>query len=428
MKEQGSSIFRGTKPKSPGSSPWERDLKKLVRAQAHQWIVTAPAPFRGVLRQELRDLGFADLEDHGAGALVRGKAADIYPLLMMLKSGSRLFLLVDSFRAGAVEELYRKTAALPWELLLPRGAGLQIRVHLHHCRIEHEGAAGETLEFAIKDRLRLAEKAAPPAPPAPPSPPAAAPDEGLAAPPAIQHIELYGEGNVMELRLDACGEHLHRRGYRRLVSEAPIRESTAAALLLWYRQQRGPFVALHDPVCGSGTFPVEGWAISSRIPLSTDRDFALFRWPVFSAPSWEWTARSLREQAGSETPGIKPVISGADRDPAMIRIAEANAAAAGAEGAIQFSCREFFSSREPDSLSAGGRLLILNPPYGHRLAADAELPAKIHSHWKAAWSHWDLLILSPRETNLPKPAKKIPFENSGIAMTGSLYYRNGQES
>ncbi len=331
---------------------------------------------------------------------------------MQVKSAGRLFLLVDEFRAGAAEELFRKASLVPWELLLPEKPDLSIRVTLRRCRIEHEGAAGATLRMAIEERLAFA-------------------GPGSGSP---QMLELFGEENRIELRLDASGEQLYRRGYRKLVGDAPIRESTAASLLRWYLKVRGKFSVLYDPMCGSGTFPIEGWALDRHIPLAAGRDFSLFRWPVFSSPAWEYERRQLFGALLKKDTGSVPAcVFGSDRDPSMLTIARENCRAALSPefseitSPPRFFKADFFRS-EPGSLpelpaecGEGRKVLVINPPYGIRMKAESSLFAEIIERKKRHWREWDLLLIAPRDLSLPVPMRSILFENGGIPLKAAIY-------
>jgi 23S rRNA G2445 N2-methylase RlmL len=410
--DKHSASLRGAAAKKPGSSGWERNLKRLVKARRLRWIFTAPPVFRPLLLDELKELGIEDAENHGAGISFTAKAAEVYPLLMQVKSAGRLFLLVDEFRAGAAEELYRKASLVPWELLLPEKPELSIRVTLRRCRIEHEGAAGNTLRMAIEDRLGYA-------------------GSGEGTP---QLLELFGEENRIELRLDASGEQLYRRGYRKLVGDAPVRESTAASLLRWYVKERGSFSVLHDPMCGSGTFPIEAWALARHVPLASARDFSLFTWPVFSPPAWEYERKQLFASVLKDDTGAGSVfVFGSDREASMVKIALENCRAAltpelsEITGSPRFFKADFFRS-DPETLpgfpaECGGKrkVLVINPPYGVRMKAESSLFAEIIEQKNRHWKEWDLLLLAPREASLPVPLRSILFENGGIPLKASIY-------
>jgi 23S rRNA G2445 N2-methylase RlmL len=404
--------FRGLAVKRRGTKPWERDLKRYIRGPRHRWIVTAPFSFRPSLRRELEELALQSIEKHGAGFCFEARISEIYPVLMRLQCASRLFLLVDSFRAGAAEELYRRIVTIPWELLLHDGIALSVHVSLRRCRIEHEGAAEHTLYQALERRAEEAGLSLSVSTDAP-----------------SQMIELFGEDNHFELRLDACGEQLYRRGYRPLVGPAPIRENVAASLLQWYRIERGPFSLFVDPMCGSGTFPIEAWAMAARFPLAGHRRFSIFLWPVFSKAAWNWEAQRLYDEADT-TATDEPLFWGCDRDQKMVHISKLNGERAGAAGNVGFLHEEFFHL-SPQSLFSsnhlsriggkGGALLAINPPYGVRLKGGDNLFVRIIDRKEQVWQGWDLLLLAPRSLSLPSGKKSIDFENGGIPMKCILF-------
>jgi putative N6-adenine-specific DNA methylase len=142
------------------------------------------------------------------------------------------------------------------------------------------------------------------------------------------------------------------------VGKAPIRETLAAAALLsagW----RGD-VPLLDPMCGSGTIPIEGALIARRMAPGLGRHFAFEQWPDFDARTW----RQVREDAESRVLPVSPVaIRGSDRDAGAIESAQANAKRAGVADTVEFAVHAI-SAIDPPAESG---LIVSNPPYGVRV-------------------------------------------------------------
>ncbi len=415
MKEQLD--IHGIEIKRAGSPGWHRSMKRLCLARKWQWLFTAPRPFHPFLLEELRELHPHSAIAHPAGALVEGKSGEIYPLLMGIRTASKVYLIIDSFRAGAAEELFRRISLLPWELLLPGRGPCKVKAHLNRCRIAHEGAAAETVSRGIEKRL--SEAAAP-------------------GTEAASSIILYGEENRMELRLDISGEHLHRRGYRRYVSDAPIRETIAASLLFWYKALRGPFSHLYDPMCGAATFSIEGWAMAAQVPLGAWRPYPLMELPFFSRKSWDWEIKRWLEMAQGLNQHFKGTAS--DGDAKIVESARKNieqiAHKVDFPVAIDLSQADFFDLEPGSGLgmdeSRGRSLLVLNPPYGKRLrgrehqTALSDLYQAILRRWNGSWPGWDLLLILPQgiRSSLFEGAKamdRISFHNGGIPVTAFLF-------
>src|SRR5208337_919207 len=163
--------------------------------------------------------------------------------------------------------------------------------------------------------------------------------------------------------LDTTGRGLHKRGYRRHTGEAPLRENLAAALVLLSRWD--PSRAFADPVCGSGTIAIEAALLAANIAPGISRRFAAEEWPLFPPAVWGDARASARE--AQVRPGNMS-IDASDRDPAMVRAAAANAAAAGVADLIRFRTAPL------ETFSPAGEFgcLVCNPPYGERLGSTRE--------------------------------------------------------
>jgi putative N6-adenine-specific DNA methylase len=164
--------------------------------------------------------------------------------------------------------------------------------------------------------------------------------------------------DVCTVSADTSGALLHRRGYRQQLAKAPLRETIAAAMLLgagWPGD-----VPLVDPMCGSGTIPIEAARIARRIAPGRDRDFAFRAWPEFDASMW---TRLVDEARSGELARAAAPIAASDRDAGAIEAARANAARAGVESDVSFTVAPI-SALEPPR---GEGWLISNPPYGVRV-------------------------------------------------------------
>jgi putative N6-adenine-specific DNA methylase len=178
-----------------------------------------------------------------------------------------------------------------------------------------------------------------------------------------------------ELSADSSGALLHRRGYRREVAKAPLRETLAAAMVLGCGWR--PTEALLDPMCGSGTIPIEAAMIANDIAPGMRREFAFMHWPNFHPPAWETVlgrARDVAESAAAsgDVGEGAAVIVGSDRDEGAIVAAKRNAERAGVAGLISWRKVSLSESINEMSQRDAGWLLA-NPPYGVRLGDTASL-------------------------------------------------------
>lgn len=166
--------------------------------------------------------------------------------------------------------------------------------------------------------------------------------------------------------LDTTGLSLHKRGYRSMVSKAPIKETLAAALIMltpWKKDR-----ILVDPFCGSGTFPIEAAMIAANIAPGMNRSFTAEKWTNLLERKWWYQA--VDEANDLVDDNIETDIQGYDIDGEIIKAARQNARDAGVEHLIHFQQRSLSQLSHPKKYG----FLISNPPYGERLEEKSQLP------------------------------------------------------
>jgi putative N6-adenine-specific DNA methylase len=234
----------------------------------------------------------------------------------------------------------------------------------------------------------------------------------------ISHSQLFVVRIVhdqCEISADSSGELLHRRGYRQEIAKAPLRETIAAAMILasgWKRTE-----ALLDPMCGSGTIPIEAALIARKIAPGLRRPFQFMDWPGFDAARWTETLDS----AQSTITDFSGTILGADRDSGAIQAADRNAERAGVAGDVRFFPESLSGSVGAISESdARSGWILTNPPYGIRVGAAGDLRnlyAKLGSSLRSN-PQWRLGVLTSdsellRQTDL-ELRPRFSTSNGGI--------------
>ncbi len=234
--------------------------------------------------------------------------------------------------------------------------------------------------------------------------------------PAAQGFIVRIVRDVVTIRADATGEHLHRRGYRLQTGRAPLRETLAAGVLRlagW-----DPETPLVDPLCGSGTFVIEAALRACRRAPGDHRAFAFQSWPGYDADAW----MRLRAQAlAAIRPAPAPLV-GADRDSGAVLAARANAERAGIAASVEFVERSVSESLPPE----GGRigLLVSNPPWGRRVGdagALRDLYARLGQVARRRFPGWTLAIVSPEASlvrQLDRRAESITSIPTGGVSVG----------
>ncbi len=340
--------------------------------------------------RELESLGIeAAVESGGVG--FGGGRAGLYAASLHLRTASRLLARAAVFRATAFWELEKRAREVAWSRFLTAGP-VRLRVTSKRSKLYHENAIAERLLSAIA----AATGAKPTQTDIGRPGDVDAGDESDGGDDAeAQLIVVRVHRDSFTISADASGELLHRRGYRRALARAPMRETLAAAILLaagWDGE-----TPLLDPFCGSGTIPVEAALLARRIPpglAAADRrprPHAFMRWPDFDAEVWSRIVDAARERI---LPAAEVAIIGSDRDAGAIAAAVSNATRAGVIGDIAFRNLALSHLETPPG---GPGLLATNPPYGARIGRADPLRDLYAALGHVAREHlpgWQIALLS----------------------------------
>jgi putative N6-adenine-specific DNA methylase len=302
------------------------------------------------------------------GPLAAGLRANL-----ALRVASRVLLRLGQVEARTFPELRRRLRALPWDRALVGGEGaVRVEAAASRCRLYHTGALAETLLLAAGDHLRSPLRPAP-----------KGPDE---AAPVTPRLFIRGQEDRFTVSVDSSGELLHRRGWRVETGRAPLRETLAAGIL-WLSGHRPeePFV---DPMCGAGTIALEACARALRVAPGLARSFAFERWPSFEPALWD----RLRDEALAVIrPGLPAPIFAFDRDAGAVEITRRNAGRAGFLPHLVVEC----AALEDRAAPADSGLLVLNPPYGRRLAGGGGAGRELRQALRARYPGWRIGLLAP---------------------------------
>jgi putative N6-adenine-specific DNA methylase len=367
------------------------------------FAITAPG-LEPLAAAELRGLGMQGAAEPG-GVSWTGTAEQLYAANLRLRTASRVAVLAAEFRARTFFELERHARKVPWERWVPRGGAVRLRVTCRKSRLYHEGAVAQRVLEAIEHRVGpLASSAVG-------TDEEGAEDEGDAQ---LFIVRFLRDGCT--IRADASGALLHLRGYRQALARAPLRETLAAATLLgsgWTGE-----APLLDPMCGSGTIPIEAALMARGIapglanPAREARTYAFSAWPEFDAGAWAAVVDRAREEV---RPAAGAAILGSDRDEGAVQAARANAARAGVADDVDFGARAVSAIEPPP----GPGWVVINPPYGVRVGERdplRDLYAALGRTLRAKAPGWTLALLSPD----PGLERQV-----GIALQEALRTSNG---
>ncbi len=356
------------------------------------FAITAPG-LEEITAGELRSLGIARPVIEPGGVGFSGTLSEVYHANLWLRTASRVVIRVASFHASEFHELERRAKRIPWRRYIGVPARARFRVTCRKSRLYHSDAVAERLAKVISGAHGLAGGFA-----------MAGGDDAEGAeegrgPDDAQLFIVRLVNDEVTISADSSGALLHRRGYRQAIAKAPLRETLGAAMVLgsgW-----APGRPLVDPLCGSGTIPIEAAMIARRMAPGIDhvaarsRHFAFMDWPGFDDNAWrERVAGTIGGACDSAAP-----IMGADRDAGAIAAAQANAARAGVAADVHFQHQAISALELPGT--AGH--VVCNPPYGVRVGDNAplrNLHAQIGKVMRARAKGWTLAMLVADRTLL----------------------------
>jgi 23S rRNA (guanine2445-N2)-methyltransferase / 23S rRNA (guanine2069-N7)-methyltransferase len=331
----------------------------------HDFFATTAKGLEDMLAGELRACGARAIAVQRAGVSFRGPLEVAYRACLWSRVANRVLLPLASFAAPTPQALYDGGRRIPWLDHLSARHTLAVDCVLSDSAITHSHFAALRTKDAIVDCLRDRTGQRP-------SVDVRRPDV---------RVNVYLHANRAIVSIDLSGDSLHRRGYREARGAAPLKETLAAGLLLladWPALARCG-VPLLDPMCGSGTIPIEAALIAGeRAPGRAREHFGFTHWRGHQPALWrrlldEADARVIRDSKRI------PAIRGDDVDARAVRTALANVERAGLRAYVHMEkraladCQPIVTHRPPTAGVSG--LLVTNPPYGERLGDQAALPA-----------------------------------------------------
>jgi len=337
------------------------------------WLCAATASFglEAVVRAEITALGIAVTGTEDRRVFFTATAREIARCNLWLRSADRVLLEAGSLDAPDFGALYEGVRALPWRDLLGRAAAVTVNARSARSALTAVPSVQSVTKKAIMDCMsggteRRVDESGP-----------------------AYDVELVLTDDRARVFLDTTGPGLHKRGYRKAAGAAPLRETLAAGLVLLSRWDASRPLA--DPLCGSGTIPIEAALIATTTAPGLGRGFAAEQWPLLPAAAW----KEERERAHAARTRAPASIKGSDRDAALVSVAAQNARAAGVAETIEFRAAALADFRPEGDFGC----LVCNPPYGERLGdlhQARELAATLGMVFRSAPS-WSLFALSADE-------------------------------
>ena len=314
------------------------------------FAVAAPG-LEQIVADELGGIGIARREVATGGVSFGGSMNQLRLVNLWSRTASRVLVRMDEFHASSFHELERRAKRVDWKRYAAPGQRVRFRITCRKSRLYHSDAVAERLASAV-DRQIGGITGASITGPDPEE------DHESIEEEASQLFIVRISEDVCTVSADSSGELLHRRGYRKALGKAPMRETLAAAML--YGSEWNSEMPLVDPMCGSGTIAIEAALMSRRVAPGVGRAFAFESWPGHDEAAWRGTLDRARDSALTQALG--PILA-SDRDEGGIGASLANAERAGVTRDVEFSVRAISDAPIPGS--AGW--MVTNPPYGARV-------------------------------------------------------------
>jgi len=284
-----------------------------------RWFATCPKGMEYLLRDELAALGAQDAHEALAGVHFEGPLETAYRACLWSRLASRILLPLAEFDATTDDALYAGVQAIDWSQHLAAHATLAVDAHTALSKLTHSQFIAQRVKDAVVDQFRQQGGTRP----------------GVDTEEPDVRLNLRLKRDRATLSLDLAGSPLHRRGWRELQGEAPLKENLAAAMLL---RARWPEIyaaggALLDPMCGSGTLLIEGALMAADVAPGWRRDYYGFLgWQQHDLALWRGLLDEARQRAETGLTQLRPCFFGSDADPRMVQTAKRNAQEAGVAG------------------------------------------------------------------------------------------------
>ena len=372
----------------------EKRVKRHVLGKIRSFFVSTLPGIEQLCFDELLSLGIsmADATPMKGGVEFRDRVHNCYLANLKLRTANRILMRIETFRATNFRQLGKKLTGLPWELYLHKDAACEVNVTSRHSRLFHKDAIADQIKESVEERWSLANRYL---------------ENKQEISRFPQQIFVRAFNDRFTISIDSSGEMLHKRGLKIHGGKAPIRETIAAAILAEAGYHGDE--PLLDPMCGTGTFSLEGAMIANHVPAGWYRNFAFMGWPCFRPSRWKY----IRSEAEKSIKRInKPIIFASDKDQNICLKLEKVIRENNLSGTISVLRRDFFDLQPSDikrlTKTERNGLVTINPPYGRRLGSkdnSEKTFIKICQKLKKDFKGWKIALIAPSRDLV----KKVPF-------------------
>ncbi len=365
-----------------------------------QYFATVARGLEPIAAQELERLGAVEVRPDFTGVHFVGDLALLYRVNLWARTIFRVLVTLREFPCPNADRLYQEVQQIDWTQYLQPHNTLAVNATGGNRQLNHTHFTALQVKNAIVDQQRR--------------------EFGQRSSIDTENPDLLINAHIHQnrciLSLDSSGTSLHRRGYRPAMGLAPLKETLAASLLDIAEWE--PTLPFLDPLCGSGTLPLEASLKALNIaPGLFRKQFAFEKWSDFDADLWD---ELLDEAENRELSELKAPIFGSDRDPDILNQARINAEQCGVADQVKFTQTELQDIEAP----ADKGVILCNPPYGERLGDARELEdfyKLLGDVFKQRFKGWTAFVLTGNKELAKrvglKAARRIPVYNGAIACT-----------
>ena len=367
--------------------------------------LTAPCHFglEAICKREIYDLGYEITKVEDGRVTFAADAEGICRANIFLRTAERVLLEVGRFRATTFDELFEGIKALPWENYIPKDGKFWVtKATSIKSKLFSPSDIQSIVKKAMVERMKREYDLT------------WFPEDGASYP-----VRIFLMKDEVTVTIDTTGESLHKRGYRKMTSKAPITETLAAALIMltpWHADR-----ILVDPFCGSGTFPIEAAMMAANIAPGLNREFISEEWTnLIPKQLWYDVIEEANDMVHTD---IKVDIQGYDIDADVVKAARENAKRAGVDHLIHFQQRPVSQLSHRKKYG----FVITNPPYGKRLEEEEDMPALYREIGEAfshldSWSFYLITAFDQAERYLGRKADKNRKIYNGMMKTYFYQY------
>lgn len=375
----------------------QKRIKRHVTGRTRDYFAITAPRLEALCLKELTALS-STIEDAAVekgGVAFKGRLIDCQLANLHLRTANRVLLRIAEFKAPNFDRLEKNLSAISWELYLRPGTVPEMHVTARHSRLYHKGAVAERFVESIAKKI----------------------GDGTKHEPFLCNIFVRIADDTATVSVDSSGEILYKRGIKKQVGRAPLRENMAAAsLMLAGYDSVEPIV---DPMCGSGTFSLEAAMMAGNVPPGWFRNFSFMDWPSWKPESFLYEKRRCEE---GFTNLKRPSVFASDKSAVSCRMLRETVKKHNLSGMVRVSERNFFDF-SPSELTEKQGIVLLNPPYGLRMGtrrSSEKLLENMLGHLETEYKGWKFVLVVPEKYQLGKVrfrSKSHTFRHGGRKRT-----------